>query len=81
MYVYGVEYADILGVRGFARSVPTVAEVYDLANHPRLRVRWIDIQGWPCVRVTSEITGRRCDATSWYTDFGSISAPLWDDGS
>ena len=65
----------------FAGSVPTVAEVHALAHHPRLRVRWIEIEGWPRVRVTDETTGRRCDETDRYTDLGSSSAALWDDGS
>ena len=74
------EHADIDWC-GFAGSIPTVAEVHDLANHPRLRVRWIEVQGWPCVRVTSEINGRRCDDNTRATRYGAISTPLWDDGS
>mgnify|MGYP003640925878 CR=1 FL=1 len=65
----------------FAGSIPTVAEVLALANHPRLRVRWIAVEGWANIRITSEITGRRCDETDRYTDLGSSSAALWDDGS
>ena len=65
----------------FAGSVPTVAEVHDLANRTRPRVRWIAIEGWPRVRVTDETTGRRCDETDRYTDYGSSSATLWGDGS